>query len=42
LVTGFAENAARDRARLSAKVDIITKPYRRQELVDRLHRILTE
>lgn len=42
LVTGFAESVARERAQLGAKVDAITKPYRRQELVDRLHRILTE
>jgi PAS domain S-box-containing protein len=41
LVTGFAESAARERAQLSAKVDIITKPYRRQELVDRVHMILS-
>jgi signal transduction histidine kinase/HAMP domain-containing protein len=42
LVTGFAESAARERAQLGAKVDVITKPYRRQELVDRVHRILSE
>jgi PAS domain S-box-containing protein len=42
LTTGFAESAARERARLGAKAVIITKPYRRQELVDRVHRILSE
>ncbi len=41
LVTGFAESAARERAQLSVKVEVITKPYRRQELADRVHKILT-
>ncbi len=40
LVTGFAESAARERAQLGDKVDVITKPFRRRELVDRVHKIL--
>lgn len=41
LATGFAESAVRSRSPLSKKVQLLAKPYRREELLARVRQILT-
>jgi PAS domain S-box-containing protein len=42
LMTGFAENAARGRSDVADRVEMISKPYRRRDLADRIRRLLAQ
>ena len=42
LLTGFAENAARGRSSVTERVELVSKPYRRSDLADRVVRLLQQ
>jgi CheY-like chemotaxis protein len=42
LLTGFAENAARGRSSVTERVELLSKPYRRTDLADRIVRLLQQ
>jgi PAS domain S-box-containing protein len=42
LLTGFAEHAAKGRPDITDRIELISKPYRRRELADRIHRLLAQ
>jgi hypothetical protein len=41
-LTGFAENAARGRSSVTKRVELVSKPYRRSDLADRVVRLLQQ
>jgi CheY-like chemotaxis protein len=42
LLTDFAENAARGRSSVTERVELLSKPYRRTDLADRIVRLLQQ